>query len=205
MKIFLVRHTESEGNLKKVYAGTTDHVLTKLGENQIVNVINKLSNMLCLTSSYTLYSSPLQRCTVLADEIGKLLQTSKLIDSRLSETNFGIFEDKTYEELKIAYPELVKLWNQDSIHFQIPKGESLKICSERVSTFCEDLITKNEDAVIVSHGGIIKLIILYLLDLNLDQFWKFYTSNGCVIELEYNDGFGFIKNIRQLSYEDEEF
>lgn len=198
MKLYLVRHAESEGNLKKVYAGTTDYALTTNGIKQIIDVMNELSSMLGITSSYTLYSSPLQRCIILADEIEKLLQTSKLIDSRLSEINFGIFEDKTYEELNIEYPDLVKLWNQDSIHFQIPKGESLKMCSERVSTFCEELINKNEDAVVVSHGGIIKLILLKLLDLDLKQFWKFYTSNGCVIELEYNDGFGYIKNMRQL-------
>lgn len=198
MKLYLVRHAESEGNLKKVYAGTTDYALTTNGIKQIIDVMNELSSMVSITSSYRLYSSPLQRCTILADQIEKLLQTSKLIDSRLSEINFGIFEDKTYEELNIEYPDLVKLWNQDSIHFQIPKGESLKMCSERVSTFCEELINKNEDAVVISHGGIIKLILLKLLDLDLKQFWKFYTSNGCVIELEYNDGFGYIKNMRQL-------
>ncbi|GGI15637.1 histidine phosphatase family protein [Gottfriedia solisilvae] len=205
MKILLVRHTESEGNMKKVYAGSTDYVLTVLGEQQIVEVMMKLLHIISPTSTYSLYSSPLQRCTKLAEEIERLLQTTKIIDSRLSETNFGIFEDKTYEELTRMYPDILESWIQDSIHFQIPNGESLKICFDRVSSFCKDLINRNEDAVIVSHGGIIKLIILALLDLDLKEFWKFYTSNGCVIEIIYNDGFGYIKNISQLEYGDEEF
>jgi len=205
MKILLVRHTESEGNMKKVYAGSTDYLLTELGEQQIVEVMMKLLHIISPTSTYSLYSSPLQRCTKLAEEIERLLQTTKIIDSRLSETNFGIFEDKTYEELTQMYPDILESWIQDSIHFQIPNGESLKICFDRVSSFCKDLINRNEDAVIVSHGGIIKLIILALLDLDLKEFWKFYTSNGCVIEIIYNDGFGYIKNISQLEYGDEEF
>jgi alpha-ribazole phosphatase len=205
MKIFLVRHTESEGNLKKVYAGATDYVLTEHGEQQIIEVMMKLFQIISPTSTYSLYSSPLQRCTKLADEIERLLQTSKMIDSRLIETNFGIFENKTYEELSQVYPDIVESWIQDSIHFQIPNGESLKHCFDRVSAFCKDLINRNEDAVIVSHGGIIKLIILALLDLDLKEFWKFYTSNGCVIEIIYNDGFGYIKNITQMKYGDEEF
>lgn len=205
MKIFLVRHTESEGNLKKVYAGSTDYVLTEHGEQQIIEVMMKLLHKISPISTYSLYSSPLQRCTKLADEIERMLQTSKIIDSRLSETNFGIFEDKTYEELTQMYPDILESWIQDSIHFQIPNGESLKTCFDRVSSFCKDLINRNEDAVIVSHGGIIKLIILALLDLELKEFWKFYTSNGCVIELSYNDRFGYIKNISQLEYGDEEF
>jgi len=180
-------------------------VLTVLGEQQIVEVMIKLLNIIYPTSTYSLYYSPLQRCTKLAEEIERLLQTTKIIDSRLSETNFGIFEDKTYEELTRMYPDILESWIQDSIHYQIPNGESLKICFDRVSSFCKDLINRNEDAVIVSHGGIIKLIILALLDLDLKEFWKFYTSNGCVIEIIYNDGFGYIKNISQLEYGDEEF
>lgn len=205
MKIFLVRHTESEGNLKKVYAGLTDYALTEHGEQQVVEVMMKLFQILSPTSNFSLYSSPLQRCTRLADEIERLLQTTKIIDSRLSETNFGIFEDKTYEELIQIYPDQVESWIQDSINFQIPNGESLNICFERVSAFCKELINRNKDAVIVSHGGIIKLIILALLDLDLKEFWKFYTSNGCVIEISYDNGFGYIKNISQMKYGDEEF
>jgi len=205
MKIILVRHTESEGNLKKVYAGSTDYVLTEHGERQIVEVMMKLLQIISPSSTYSLYSSPLQRCTKLADEMERMLLTSKIIDSRLRETNFGIFEDQTYEELRQIYPDIVEAWIQDSIHFQIPNGESLEICFERVSAFCKELINRNEDAVIVSHGGIIKLIILALLDLDLKEFWKFYTSNGCVIEIIYNDGFGYIKQISQLEFGDEEF
>lgn len=203
MKIILVRHTESEGNLKKVYAGSTDYMLTDHGKQQMVEVMRKLFKIITPSTSYTLYSSPLQRCTILADEIEKRLNATKIIDSRLSETNFGIFEDQTYEELTQKYPDMIESWIQDSIHFQIPNGESLKNCFDRVSSFCKDVINRNEDTIIVSHGGIIKLIVLALLDLDLKEFWKFYTSNGCLIEISYNDRFGYIKNISQLENGDE--
>jgi alpha-ribazole phosphatase len=200
MKILLIRHTESAGNLKRVYAGATDYELTEKGIKQVYDCINQFKKMYSRqVSKFKLYTSPLKRCTLLSDELENTLKVVKHIDHRLSETNFGIFEGKTYEDLLNEYPDLVKQWNENLIHFQIPNGESLVKCAERVNRFCDEVIVKNEDIVIVSHGGIIKLILLKLLSLDLDHFWKFYTNNGCIIELEYNNGFGFIKNLIQLN------
>jgi len=198
MRIILIRHTESIGNKMKVYAGSTDYELTEDGITQIHDVVNQLERILDKESIDNLYSSPLQRCTILSEEIGKLIGLTKHIDNRLSETNFGLFEGKTYNDLKNEFPEILDKWNKDIIHFQIPKGESLIMCEERISSFCEELKWKNEDSIIVSHGGIIKLILLNLLNLDINHFWKFFTSNGCIIEIEHNEGFGYLKNIIQL-------
>lgn len=199
MRILLIRHTESVGNQKKVYAGTTDFDLTETGIHQMKNVITQLSNMINPTLHYTLYSSPLSRCTVLSDAIEGLIRQNKVIDSRLLETNFGLFEGKSYSELLNEIPEIVEKWNKDLINYQIPNGESLKQCADRVNDFCHEILLKDEDVVVVSHGGIIKLLVLNLLNLDLSHFWKFFTSNGCIIEIEHNDGFGFLKNSIQLN------
>ncbi|WP_179194806.1 histidine phosphatase family protein [Bacillus sp. EAC] len=198
MRIILIRHTESIGNKMKVYAGSTDYELTEYGITQIHVVVNQLERILDKESIYNLFSSPLQRCTILSEEIGKSIGVEKHIDNRLSETNFGLFEGKTYNDLINEFPEILDKWNKDIIHFQIPKGESLIMCEERISSFCEELKWKNEDSIIVSHGGIIKLILLNLLNLDINHFWKFFTSNGCIIEIEHNEGFGYLKNIIQL-------
>lgn len=202
MKIFLIRHTESEGNLKRVYAGTTDFELTEKGVKQVYGCINQFKKMCSSQASkYRIYTSPLKRCAILSDELVNKLKAVKHIDYRLCETNFGIFEGKTYEDLLKEFPDLVKQWNDDLINFRIPNGESLLECAERVNSFCDEVIVKNEDIIVVSHGGIIKLILLKLLGLEKEHFWKFYTNNGCIIELEYNNGFGFIKNLIQINQE----
>ncbi|WP_088067211.1 histidine phosphatase family protein [Gottfriedia luciferensis] len=199
MRIFLIRHTESIGNKQQVYAGMTDYELTENGLNQMKNVVAQFSKIIDRTSSYHLYSSPLSRCTLLSDEIEAIIEKSKMIDNRLRETNFGLFEGKSYVELVNEFPEIIDAWNEDLIHYQIPNGESLFQCSERVNEFCNEIILKNEDSIIVSHGGIIKLLLLSILGLDLDHFWKVYTGNGCIIEIEYNNGFGFLRNIIQLN------
>jgi alpha-ribazole phosphatase len=198
MRVYLIRHTESIGNQRKVYAGTTDFTLTEKGKVQIQDVLKQLTKMINKASKTNLYSSPLLRCTLLSDEIEALLGVTKKVDDRLSETNFGLFEGKTYAELQTELPKEIEKWNQDFIHYQIPNGESLKQSTIRIDAFCQDIILKNEDVVVVSHGGMIKLILLNLLNLQIDHFWKFFTSNGSIIEIEYNDGFGYLKNIIQL-------
>jgi alpha-ribazole phosphatase len=203
MKLILVRHTESVGNHRKVYAGTTDFELTEKGISQIHNVVNRITKMINRSSNYRLYTSPLQRCTFLANEIEKILHSSKIVEPHLRETNFGVFEGKSYDTILKESPEILEGWNNDFIHFKIPQGESLINCYERVNLFCNELKEKNDDSIIVSHGGIIKLILLIMLDLDIDNFWKFTTENGCVIELEYNEGFGFLKNMFQLEEDGE--
>ncbi|MFB7138845.1 histidine phosphatase family protein [Gottfriedia sp. NPDC056225] len=199
MRIILIRHTESIGNKQKVYAGKTDFDLTEAGLLQMKKVVSQLSKMIDSTSNYTLYSSPLRRCKALSEEIEMLTGVSQKIDSRIHETNFGLFEGKSYAELLKEVPEIVEKWNKDLINFQIPNGESLKQCADRVNEFVREMIALNEDIIVVTHGGIMKLLLLNFLHLDLSQFWKFYTSNGCIIEIEYNDDFGFLKNIIQLN------
>ncbi|PEL05179.1 histidine phosphatase family protein [Bacillus sp. AFS017336] len=197
MKVILIRHTESIGNKQKVYAGKTDFDLTETGLLQMKKVVTQLAKMIDSTSNYTLYSSPLRRCTALSEEIELFTGATKKIDRRLHETNFGVFEGKSYAELLKEMPEVVEKWNEDLLNFQIPNGESLKQCAERVNVFVREMTAINEDIIVVTHGGIMKLLLLNFLHLDLNQFWKFYTGNGCIIEIEYNNGFGFLKNIIQ--------
>ncbi|PEJ56185.1 hypothetical protein CN692_18605 [Bacillus sp. AFS002410] len=197
MKVILIRHTESIGNKQKVYAGKTDFDLTETGLLQMKKVVTQLAKMIDSTSNYTLYSSPLRRCTALSEEIELFTGATKKIESRLHETNFGVFEGKSYADLLKEMPEIVEKWNEDLLNFQIPNGESLKQCAERVNVFVREMTAINEDIIVVTHGGIMKLLLLNFLHLDLNQFWKFYTGNGCIIEIEYNDGFGFLKNIIQ--------
>ena len=85
MKVILIRHTESFGNKQKVYAGVTDFDLTERGLSQIGDVITQFTKMIDPTSHYTLYSSPLRRCTLLSERRTRLHKTRKL--DRCNSTN----------------------------------------------------------------------------------------------------------------------
>ncbi|MGL4762928.1 MAG: histidine phosphatase family protein [Sarcina sp.] len=194
MRIVFVRHTQSEANHKRVYGGWTDYDLTEMGERQLDEISQSLE-VLCsdFSKNSKIYTSPLRRCKKLSKKISKN-KGFKVVDVEdLIEYNFGIFEGKCIEEIQkqVEY----KNWTEDYINYKIPNGESLVKCKERVGTFLDTLCNKDEDAIVVTHDGIVKLSILYLLKLPNENFWNFYSNNGAIIDIEYNSGFAYLKNL----------
>ena len=87
MKIILIRHGMTEGNLKRRYIGTTDE---------------DLINTDCLKGDYPkcerVVASPLKRCIQTAEYIYPNVDIE--ICDKLKECDFGDFENKSYEDLK---------------------------------------------------------------------------------------------------------
>ncbi|MGL4449675.1 MAG: histidine phosphatase family protein [Sarcina sp.] len=196
MKIIFVRHTQSEANHKRIYAGRIDYDLTELGEVQAIEISNSVE-ILYDTKEFSkdtkIYTSPLIRCKKLAEKIAKNKGFEVVDVETLIEYNFGVFEGKSTEEIKdkIEY----KKWSDDYINYKIPKGESLIECNERIINFLDEICKKDEDAIVITHEGVIKLSILHLLKLPIDNFWNFYSGNGAIVDIEYNQGFAYLKNL----------
>lgn len=196
LRIILLRHTESEGNFKKVYGGKKDFKLTEKGLKQIDDLVEILNNGYEVTNlnNVKLYSSPLSRCSDFAKAISKTINKEVKIDKRLEEFDFGIFEGYSFKEL--GDNEFYKLWCEDYFNYEIPKGESLKILKSRVEEFIKEILKSHkDDLIIVSHEGVMKVIMLYLMNLPIENFWSFYCGNGSVVEIIYENNFGYIKQL----------
>lgn len=196
MRIIFVRHTQSEANHKQIYGGRTDYDLTELGEIQATEISNSVE-ILYDTKEFSkkskIYTSPLTRCKKLAKKIEENKGFQVVEVENLIEYNFGIFEGKSTKEIedKLEY----KKWSGDYINYKIPKGESLIECNARVKVFLDEICEKGEDAIVIAHEGIIKLAILYLLKLPIENFWNFYSGNGAIVDIEYKQGFAYLKNL----------
>lgn len=196
MKLILIRHTESIGNYEKKYIGWSESDLTDKGIDDIKKV-EELVNGLEVDKIYT---SPSKRTMLIADKLSALLNMGVLIHEDLRELNFGIFENRTYKELLDLYPTEVKKWSHDYVNYVIPKGESLFSMHNRVIKFINNLTNKGDGTnIIVSHGGTIQSIITHILDLKIEDRWKFKINNGTLVELEYKNGYGILNEIIHLS------
>ncbi len=82
--------------------------------------------------------SPLDRTR----DSAKILGVEGEVEKRIQEVDFGDFEGKTYKELKEMYPEEVEIWDKDYINYITPKGESIKLAYDRVTSFLEELVKR---------------------------------------------------------------
>ena len=93
-KIYLIRHCEAEGNLKRVFQGHTDNDITELGEKQLEFLSKRFADI----HLDKVYSSPLIRAVKTAKAAAKNKGLNICISRGLIELNGGIVEDKPFKE-----------------------------------------------------------------------------------------------------------
>lgn len=196
MNLYLVRHGQTVGNSEGRYIGTYEEELSQYGISQIENSKRLIKNV-CFDK---VFSSNRKR----AMDSAKILVDNKVIcDHRLNERNFGIFENKTYREICENYPIDQKAWEEDWINYKISDGESVKEVYERAVEFTR-MIEKEDckNCLVVTHGGIIRLIYCYILGGDLNNFWRFDPRNGSVTILKFTYDNWYIDSIMQLDMDD---
>ncbi|MEG0918743.1 MAG: histidine phosphatase family protein [Anaerovoracaceae bacterium] len=181
MKINLIRHGITEGNKKKWYYGSSDIPLEPEGIEEIKNFVK--DGIYPKPDGQKLYTSGLLRTE----------QTFELIFGELEhkaepgfrEYNFGEFERMSYEELK-KVPNYIK-WIEDTEgNYVIKGGESLLGFNNRIQRTFANLMAKNEDAIVVCHGGVISAIMNhYFSEVGEHIFaWVPKPARGYTLEIQ---------------------
>ncbi|KYH35369.1 phosphoserine phosphatase 1 [Clostridium tepidiprofundi DSM 19306] len=192
LNIYLLRHGQTNENKEKLYYGDMDIDMNECGKKQIYMAAKHLKNI----KFDKVFISERKRTRQTADIIFKCKRNDYIIDPRLNESSFGIFEGLTYEEIINKYPEEYKKWSEDWVNYCPLNGESCSDMCNRVNSFMDDL--KNIDAeniLIITHSGVMRAIYCYLLDKNINMFWKFGCKNGDIALLKYEYGNMFLDSI----------
>lgn len=100
----------------------------------------------------TVWTSPAQRCRVVADRLG-----AAIVDSRLQELDFGAWEGLAWNDVPRA---ALDDWAANVDGFAPPGGESGAALVARVSAFAADLPAG--DHVVITHGGPLKVLTAVL-------------------------------------------
>ena len=105
MKIYLIRHGETTGDVENRYGGNYDDHLTEKGINQSKKLANKLKNK----GIQIIYHSPRIRATETSKIVNKILKVKlKVINDIRERNNYGIITGLTKKEAKQKYPEEVE-------------------------------------------------------------------------------------------------
>ncbi len=192
MKLILIRHVQTQGNAEKRYIGTTKSEYTQKGKNQIRFILDSLKNR----DFDLVYSSPMPRVLKIAKKISQISDNELIIEDSLIEMNFGLFENKTYKEIRSNHKKEWDKWVNDYINYRIPSGETVIEVYKRVEEFISKL-DKEGTYVIATHGGIIQTIITILLDLDIDQRWHFKIDTGSITEIEYKNNYGVLTKLNR--------
>lgn len=179
IKIILIRHSKTQGNLEGRYIGTTDEHLCKEG----IDILKAKS----YPKVQAVYCSPMLRCMETAKIIYEDLRCT--VNRDLRECAFGDFENKNYEELKSN--DYYQKWIDSNGTLPFPNGEdTYTFRSRSVAAFDEivdDIIKKKIDtSAIIVHGGTI-MSILDKYSYPHESFYNWQAKNGCGYSLEIDE------------------
>ncbi|MBQ6393256.1 MAG: alpha-ribazole phosphatase [Eubacterium sp.] len=193
MRIYLVRHGETEMNTKGCYYGITDALLTEKGRQQAILLGRHFQEL----DWDRVLVSPLSRARETALLAAGRWKDSFELEERLKEQNFGIFEGKTYQELCGEFPEEMRRWNEDFSHYQIPGGESFLQVRERVEDWVRSLPEGPGQMLVVAHKGTLGHILASMLGLPLEGYWNFVFDQGCYSMVDLEDGYAILRKLNQ--------
>ncbi len=107
------------------------------------------------TRPWIVHTSPLERCRLPAQALGLLLDCPVRIDRRLIELDFGDWDGRLWDDLP---REALDRWAADPPGFAAPGGESGQSLIDRVREVRQALADAATAAVVVSHGGPLRLL-----------------------------------------------
>lgn len=177
-KIFFIRHGATAGNLQRRYIGRTDEPLCAEGTEQVLRL--KEQDI----SVDIIYTSPMIR----AQQTAELLfpGRERITVEDLRETDFGIFEGKTADEMSNLSE--YQTWVDSMCLDPIPGGDSVSGFKARCCAAFEgilEMLPENSSAAIVTHGGVI-MAVLEAYALPKRGFYDYHVQPGSLLCCEYD-------------------
>lgn len=189
MKIYVIRHGETELNVKHVKQGWMDAPLNQAGRDLAVltgRAMNGIRFDACVTS-------PLSRARETVEIVLRESGNGDVpvrTDDRLKEIHFGEEENTTAAETSLD-PDTARLFLMDALRFPgFPGGESVRDVCRRTGEFLRELAAdrEHETWLVGTHGCALRAMINPFYE-HPEHFWQGCVPPNCAVTiLEVRDG-----------------
>ena len=185
LRLYFMRHGETVWNTERRYQGMTDIELSEEGLRQAECAAKRFKNI----KIDKIYASPLKRAMKTAEKIAAEKGLEIISEDNFREIHFGEWEGKTVPELTEKYGESYTNFIREPHKYGFPGEGSVENVINRIKPGIDRLIAEEEgNVLIVSHGGIIRLMIMYIMGLDSSWFTKMWINNTGVSIIEIKDG-----------------
>ncbi len=190
MKIYFVRHGETDWNKERKIQGQVDIPLNEFGRHLARETAKGLRDVpfdVCFTS-------PLGRARETAEIILEGRDVPILEDKRILEMNFGVLEGKCCSKEGWDVPDSFQMFFDDPVHYQAPEGgEDFQAVRERTGDFLNWLFAQEQyrdsTVLVTTHGAAMAGLLNNLKKKPLAEYWGVGVHKNCgVTEVDVTDG-----------------
>lgn len=165
--IYLIRHCEALGNLKRIFQGSTDCDISETGAKQLEFLACRFKNI----HLDAVYASPLIRTQKTAHAVADIKGLPVNIHNGLVELHGGIVEGRPFADAFNEIEGLADTWNTHPQDFAPEGGEPMREAYERIWNTVLEIARENrgKTVAVATHGGVSRCLCCRMLydDINL--------------------------------------
>ena len=197
MKMYFLRHGETNGNKDKILQGRIDNPLNDNGRSQAMNARKEIDGLMF----DAVYTSPLKRAVETALIASGLIEDKLIKDDRIMEISFGDMEGNIVSRDNKVMVDF--FWHPEE-YVPVNNAESYDSMLSRAKDFLDGIAEKykdnpNANILVVSHGALIHGMIMLIKGLGLKDIWKANVANCSITIAEYKEGkYSIIKECKEV-------
>lgn len=185
--VYLIRHCEAEGNVREIFQGHTDGIITDKGRLQL----EKLAERCREIPFEVFYSSPLKRAYLTAEAAVRHHGLPIIKDKGFIEINGGDMEGHRWDALPALFPEEYPKWVGSYADFKAPNGDSVLDIYIRMRDSVLNVVRENPGKVIgiASHGGVIHAFLAYAHGMKPEELGNadFWCDNTSISRVDFDE------------------
>jgi len=181
-RLCIVRHGETAWNAEHRVQGQLDVPLNAVGEAQALATAGALAQ----EKFDVIYASDLSRARQTAQPTADFFSMKILLDEKLRERHYGIFERLTYAEVKLRYPEDYARFEARDPDYAFRTGESLRNFSQRSILIITGIVNAHpgKNILVFTHGGVLDKLYRHITGLPLSAARDFGIPNAGLNRIE---------------------
>ena len=190
-RVLLIRHCETEGNLRHVFQGHIDTPISLRGEEQLQLLALRCRNV----PIDVIYTSPLGRAVKTAEAVNTYHRVPVKTEDGLIEINGGVWEGNPIEAFSKTHPEDEFAWSEEPWNFSPEGGEPMREVYARVWVAVTRIAEAEpgRDVCVVSHGCAIRNILCHALGKPVEALNEVaWGTNTAISVIDFLPGGGVV-------------
>jgi len=186
-EIYIIRHTQAEGNLYHMMQGHWDGKVTELGWKQIDALAERFRDI----HVDAVYSSDLYRTRMTAEALLRYHNPPMYTSTKLREINMGCWEAEFFANVNHSCPDMVRRFVREPDKWKVDGSETYAQVQERAFGELMHIVKKHsgQTVAVVSHGVTIRCMLSRALNIALTDVDRLpIVKNTSVTKLIYDDG-----------------
>lgn len=181
-RIYLIRHAEAEGNVKREFHGQTEGYITRRGRVQLDALAQRCREL----PIEIFYASPLIRAVETAKAANRYKKMDIVLRNSLMEIKAGVWERVKFSEFPVKYPAEYDLWENHPEKFVVEGGETMEQVYNRMRDALLRIVEENPGRTVgvVSHGCALRNLLCFCKGYPIQRLnevgWIPNTGVSCV-------------------------